>query len=235
MFNNLLKNIGIVKQSFYDAFHNDTGNSPVNNYYYEKGRKGFKFSIPKSDYFEMKCFEDLSKVYGCGLKKILTDLLIPNAVGQTTQLDLVFINRSGIYVIESKDYNCTVEYKNKKTWIRRDFGGKVTEFQSPIEQNEHHVDNLKKLLHDYDDNYYKSIVVFSNKCIIRHYAGHEKYDTRVLNHKNLKATVREMIKSNPTILTEDEIYEIYNRLSQYARVDAVKKNKHIDYVNMIKH
>ena len=234
MIGTLIRNFDIVKKSFVDAFNSDGTNTPINDYYYEKGNRGLKLFVPKSDYFEMKCFEDLLKVYGCGLKKLLTDLMIPNAVDETTQLDIVFINRSGIYVVEAKNYNCIVEYHDDKTWLRREFNGIVSKFQSPIEQNENHINNLRKILSECDESYFNSIITFADKCVIRYDAQYEKYNAKVLNLKDLKNTVKDMTKAKEIVFSDDEIYDIYHRLSEYTKVGALAKNKHIDYVNRIK-
>lgn len=234
MIGTLVKNFDIVKKSFVDAFNSDGINTPINDYYYEKGNKTLKVFISKSDYFEMKCFEELGKVYGCGLKKILTDLMIPNSVNETTQLDLIFINRSGIYVVEAKNYNCIVEYNDDKTWLRREFNGKVSKFQSPIEQNENHINNLRKILSEYDKSYFNSIITFADKCVIRYEPQYEEYNARVLNLKDLKSMVKDMTKSKKVVFSDEEIYDIYHRLSEYTKVGALAKNKHIDYVNKIK-
>lgn len=236
MLETLIRNFNIVKTSFINVFSNNSTDTPINDYYYEKGiYKSAKLLMSKSDYFEMKCFENLSKVYGCGLKKILTDLMIPNAVNKTTQLDIVFINKSGIYAIEAKNYNCIVEYYNNKIWLRREFNGRVNKFQSPIKQNENHINNLRKILSEYDQSYFNSIITFANTCIIRYDAQHEKYNAKVLNLKDLKNTVKDMTKNKETVFSNEVIYEIYHRLSEYARVGALAKNKHIDYVNSIQY
>lgn len=44
-----------------------------------------------------------------------------------------------------------------------------------------------------------------------------------------------MTKAKETVFSDDEIYDIYHRLSEYTKVGALAKNKHIDYVNRIKH
>ena len=229
------KNFDIIKKSFIDAFNSDGINSPINDYNHEKGKKVLKVFMPKSDYFEMKCFEVLDKIYGCGLKKILVDIMIPNATGRTTQLDLVFISRSGIYVVEAKNYSCIVEYNDDKTWLRREFNGKVSKFQSPIEQNENHINNLRKMLNDYNEKYFNSVVVFADTCVIKCDKEYNKYNTKVLNFADLKRVIKNDIKSHEIILSDEDIYKIYNELSQYARRSASEKNRHIDYVNMVKH
>ena len=225
--------IELVKWAWSDAC--DNSHSCLNNYEYEKGRSQWNLLITKDEWLEKQSFETLSKVYGCGLKKILVDILIPNLNGHTTQLDLVFINKSGIYVIEVKNYTCNAEGDNKDKWTRRELNGKVNKFQNPIVQNNNHIKCLQSLLTHYPDEYFKSIIVFADTCKFKYNNNSDlKYDTRVVNYKELKATIKEMIKSSETIFSDENIYRIYDKLSEYARYSNEDRKKHLEYVQSIK-
>lgn len=224
--------IELLKWAWQDA--KDSSHSCINDYSYEKGYSQWNLFIPKSDYFEKQCYEVLSKVYGCGLKKILVDILIPNLNGHTTQLDIVFINRSGIYAIECKNYSCYIEGDNKNKWIRREFNGAVNKVENPIIQNSNHVKCLNKLL-DYPNEYFKNIVTFADSCKFNYNNNSNlEYDTRVINYSYLKSTLRDLTKSSEQILSDDMIYEIYDELSQYARYSYEDRMKHLAYVQAIK-
>lgn len=223
----------LIKWSWNEA-KNNPNRSCINDYSYEKGYSQWNLFIPKSDYFEKQCYESLSKVYGCGLKKILVDILIPNLHGHTTQLDIVFINRSGIYAIECKNYSCYIEGDNKNKWIRREFNGAVNKVENPIIQNNNHVKCLNKLL-DYPNEYFKNIVTFADSCKFNYNNNSDmEYDTRVISYSCLKSTLRGLTKSSEQILSDDMIYEIYDELSQYARYSYEDRMKHLAYVQAIK-
>lgn len=222
----------LLKNSWKDA--KDPTHCSLNEYSYERGKRQWNIFIPKDEYFEKECFENLSKVYGCGLKKILVDILIPNMNGHTTQLDVVFINRSGIYVIECKNYSCVIEGNNTDKWVRKEFNGKSNKVDNPVIQNTNHVKCLKRLFPSYPDNYFKNIVVFANTCKFNYNNDTElPYDTKVINYRSLKPTVINDIKSNDMVFSDEEIYSIYDELSKYARYSDEARQRHMDYIRML--
>ena len=225
--------IELVKWAWRDA--KDSSHSCLNNYSYEKGTYQWNLLIPKDEWLEKQSFETLSKVYGLGLKKILVDILIPSFNGHTNQLDLVFINRSGIYVIEVKNFTCILEGNNTDDWVRKEFNGKRNKIHNPIKQNLSHIKSLQKILHYYPDEYFKSIVLLADSCKFQYDNNTDlEYDTRVINYKDLKATIRELTKSSEKIFSDENIYRIYDELSEYARYSNEDRKKHLEYVQNIR-
>lgn len=223
--------IEILKWAWEDA--KDNSHSCLNNYSYEKGNQLTLFT-PKSERFEEQCFSALAKVYGCGLKKILVDLLIPNLKGHTTQLDLIFVNRNGIYVIECKDFSCNINGNDTDKWIRKEFNGKLNKIENPIIQNTNHIKCLQRLFPDYPDDYFKNIVVFANTCNLEYINNTIlPYDTKVINYNRLKGVTKKLIKHDNTIFSDEDIYNIYNELSQYARYSEEDRIKHLEYVKSL--
>ena len=225
--------IELVKWAWRDA--KDSSHSCLNIYSYEKGTYQWNLLIPKDEWLEKQSFETLSKVYGLGLKKILVDILIPSFNGHTNQLDLVFINRSGIYVIEVKNFTCILEGNNTDDWVRKEFNGKRNKIHNPIKQNLSHIKSLQKILHYYPDEYFKSIVLLADSCKFQYDNNTDlEYDTRVVNYKDLKATIRELTKSSEKIFSDENIYRIYDELSEYARYSNEDRKKHLEYVQNIR-
>lgn len=225
--------IELVKWAWRDA--KDSSHSCLNNYSYEKGTYQWNLLIPKDEWLEKQSFETLSKVYGLGLKKILVDILITSFNGHTNQLDLVFINRSGIYVIEVKNFTCILEGNNTDDWVRKEFNGKRNKIHNPIKQNLSHIKSLQKILHYYPDEYFKSIVLLADSCKFQYDNNTDlEYDTRVVNYKDLKATIRELTKSSEKIFSDENIYRIYDELSEYARYSNEDRRKHLEYVQNIR-
>lgn len=222
----------LLKWSWNDA--KDSTHSCLNDYSYEKGYKEWNLFIPKSDYFEKQCFEKLAKVYGCGLKKILVDLLIPNLTGHTTQLDIVFINKAGIYSVECKNYNCNILIGgNSDKWVRREHDGAINRINNPVIQNSRHIDCLKRILY-FPSEYYHNIVTVANTSPISYDDNTDlAYNTRVINYNELNSTIREISKSSKEVFTDKEIYEIYEFLSLYARYSKEDRMKHLEYVQML--
>ena len=96
---------------------------------------------------------------------MLTNVYIPKNDGTTTEIDLLMINKTGIYVFESKNYSGWIFGDEKsKNWTQTLKGGKKNKFFNPILQNRAHINALKKLVKDVDSNNFYSYIVFSDRC-----------------------------------------------------------------------
>lgn len=227
--------IELLKKAWKDA--RDSKYNSLNEYDKEIGYKKSNLYITKDEYFEKEVFEKLSKVYGCGLKKILVDLYIPNTnpLLDNAQLDIVFINRSGIYVIEAKNYSCIVRGKDTdKNWVRIEFNRRKNECVNPVKQNTNHIKNLKKLFPSYENEYFKNIIVFADTCKVRYESNTSlPYETKVINFSEVKSVITYMSKNSKVVFDEDNIYKIYNQLSQYARCSNEIRKNHIQQINKL--
>lgn len=225
----------LVKWAWKDA--KDKSHSCLNDYSYEKGHKQWNLLITKDEWLEKQSFETLSKVYGCGLKKILVDLYIPstNPRLDTSQLDIVFINRSGIYVIEVKNYTCKkIKGTDKGNWKRIEFNGRINDADNPIKQNTNHIKNLMELFPYYPKEYFKNIIVYSDAVKIEYEpSGELPFDTTVINFKYLKSLIKVITKESEEVFSDENIYRVYNELSQYARCDYETRRKHVEQVNAL--
>ena len=83
---------------------------------------------------------------------VIHDVLIDGEDGYTSQLDLVLIGRTGVYVVEVKFFEDARIYgdgeKSKWHYYR---GGKKFEIYSPLKQNKKHITYLKEFLKDFGD------------------------------------------------------------------------------------
>lgn len=225
--------LDVLKKAWEDA--KDPTHSSLNDYDEEKGYKQWNIFIPKDELLEKQSFQTLSKVYGCGLKKILVDILIPSWNGHTNQIDLVFINRSGIYVIEVKNFACMLEGNNTDNWVRTEFNGKKNKIHNPIKQNLNHIKSLRKILPYYPSSYFKNIILLADTCACQYVANTDlDYDTLIVNYKDLKAAIKELTKSSEIVFSEENIYRIYDELSKYARYSYEQRMKHLEYVESLK-
>jgi hypothetical protein len=83
----------IIKKNNYDK----------SNYKKESGNKFFGVMMDKGKYGEYLSFNILEKINGAS--RILTNVYLPKGNGETTEIDLVYIHETGIYVLESKNYS----------------------------------------------------------------------------------------------------------------------------------
>lgn len=93
---------------------------------------------------------------------ILNDLCFERKGGGSTQIDHVYINKRGIWVIETKNYKGKIYGKpHGERWTQSLLYGKETHtFYNPLKQNETHIGVLRSYLGK--DAPLRSVVVFVN-------------------------------------------------------------------------
>lgn len=198
----------------------------------ESGKRYDSVRFDKGNYGEYLTFEKLDKVKG--KHKILTNIYVPKANGETTEIDLVFIHETGIYVIESKNYSGWIFGNEKsKFWTQTFKTGKKQSFYNPIWQNNTHVKYLIKLLSTIDSKCFKSIIVFSERCTLKKIDVFSE-NIRVINRYNLNNVVEKFINVSQIVFTEEKINEIYLTLKQYTQVSDDIKQNHINRTKQLK-
>lgn len=81
-----------------------------------------------------------------GACKILMNLNIPTAYGKTTEIDLLLIHETGLYVFEMKHYKGTIYGKpHEQYWTQYFRTAPNQRFRSPIAQNQYHINALQKI------------------------------------------------------------------------------------------
>lgn len=97
---------------------------------------------------------------------IFKNVFLKNNNGNVTEIDILAVHNTGIYVLECKNYFGSLEGSiNDKLWYHTNKKGIKYEFLNPVKQNEIHLAAVKRLLQKFDLPYY-SIIIFSNKCKI---------------------------------------------------------------------
>lgn len=201
------------------------------SYEYEKGYKTPSLLMAKSEFLEYKTFNEIKCIDG--FKKILVDLLIDLDDKKSSQIDLVALHKNGIYVIECKNTSCNINgnYSDKYWNYSNDSR------YSALYQNNGHIEALKNKLNIYDDFYFNSIVVFGNKSnfnIINDSCDEQFYNPYIINQKDIKSTLYKISKEKEDLLSDDDLINIYQKLSTYSRPTPEDKLKHIEYVKKIR-
>ena len=85
-------------------------------------------------------------------------MLIDGKDEHKSQIDLIIIAASGIYVVEVKTFSDAKIYGDgrKRDW-QYYLGGHRYDFYNPIMQNKNHVEYLKKMLSDFYTPFHASI------------------------------------------------------------------------------
>ncbi len=197
-------------------------------YSYASGNNYQMTMANRGNYGEYLTFLELEKLEGD--KRILSDLYLPIKDGKTTEIDLVMIHPTGIYVIESKNYSGEI-YGNEteRYWTQYLSGGTVNKLYNPIWQNRGHLTALSYALgRDYDD-YLFSYIVFSEHCDLS-MSIKTLQGAVVLNRDLLISKLKQDITQRNIEFLKDEIDELEIALNDYARADKKTKEAHLESV-----
>ena len=202
-------------------------------YYKTTHNRYYKVLLDKGLYGEFLIYKNLREFEKQGARFIF-NCYLPRENNRTTEIDVIMIWNSGVYVFESKNYSGWIfGHERRKVWTQclpRGKGQKAKKikFFNPIFQNKLHIKCLKMLLQQGCPEIH-SIVVFSDRCTLKDIKTHSRYkDVSVIHRGHVKETV-EMINSSTPEMTPDILCdEIYSILSEYTNVSDDIKKKHIE-------
>ena len=180
-----------------------------------KGRRGEKLTER-----ELK----LVKVLGRD-GELLHNVYVPKPDGSTSEIDVLFITRKGIFVIESKNYSGWI-FGNEadRYWTASLPNGQKNRFYNPISQNRGHLKWLSKYLRDTTPLF--SLVVFSERCELKKVTVASD-DVKVVKRDRLYAAVRDIWNSADDALEPDEVRSLHTKLEELTDVDKATKEAHI--------
>lgn len=191
------------------------------------GNSFLKTINDRGNYGEYLTFQFLEKLQGNN--KILTNVYIPREDG-TTEIDLIMLNNSGIYVFESKNYSGWIFGDEKyKNWTQSLKGGRKNRFFNPVWQNKAHINALKKLIPQIENRYFYSYIVFSQRCELKKVSVSNP-NVRVVKRDSLFSILKNDISERPVALSDVQINEIYKTLEKYSLADAKMKERHVEYI-----
>ena len=192
--------------------------------YYDRGKFG--------EYAISKRLKNLK-----GTKRFLFNIYIPKEDNkeETTEIDVILLHNSGIYVMESKNYSGWIFGSETKTnWTQSlAYKGrsKKNKFLNPIIQNKVNLKHLAHFLKSHDiNNALYSYIVFSERCTLKKIKLTTK-DHIVINRYNILKAVNNQIKVSKENLSEEEITNIYNILYPCTQVSKELKLTHIENIN----
>ena len=197
------------------AYNAASGNS-VFDTLFDDGKYG--------EFLIYSCLEDLGDAH-----KLLTNIYFPKGNGTTTEIDLIMISATGIYVFESKNFSGWIfGDENSKYWKQIFRGGRHYQFYNPIWQNKKHISVLKQHL-GLGDEVFRSYIVFSERCVLKKMSVYSP-EVKVMNQDVLACEIAEDMMQWPEFFTPLEIEQIYNELSRYTQADDETKQAHIDAI-----
>ena len=166
-----------------------------------------------------------------GYRKILRNLYVPYK-GKTTEIDVVMLHETGIYVIESKNYSGWIlGSEDQKQWTQVN-GYNQKKFYNPVWQNRKHIRALSEY-ENIDKSKMKSYIVFSDICELK--AVPQNTEKCIITKiDSFLYIIVDDINKRQKIFTTDEIDKIEEQLKHITNVSQEVKNKHIQDVNQKK-
>lgn len=145
--------------------------------------------------------------------KILMNLHVPVDKTHTTEIDLLLIHETGLYVFEIKHYKGTIYGKDTDSkWTQYFRTSQNSVFQNPVEQNGYHIRALQQL---YPDLPIYSIIVFTqNDCEIKVQNTNSAIDICAL--PGIQRVLSSRFEKAKPILSINDIDEIFRKVSVYS-------------------
>lgn len=192
------------------------------------GNSLIKTLFDKGNYGEFLTFALLEKLQG--ENKLLTNIYLPNDDGTTTEIDLLMINKTGIYVFESKNYSGWIFGDEKsKMWTQSLKGGKKYKFFNPIWQNKGHINTLANLVEDVEIKDIFSYIIFGERCELKKVSV-TSVNVFVINRNHLLSKIKNNIATRTELLSSSQMNDLFALLKKYTLVDARTKQQHIESV-----
>ena len=157
-------------------------------------------------------------------KYVINNLMIVNE-GKSSQIDHLIINRTGIFVIETKNYSGRI-YGNEdqREWTQVLQYGKVkNKFYNPIMQNRTHIYALSKIIGRSDC--FVSIIVFPKAHLMTNTA------TDVGYIGNIRRRYKQQTKE---IFAVEEMNSIYVKLLEFKKNPRVSTRDHVKEIRQMK-
>lgn len=162
--------------------------------------------------------------------KQLVNVYVPKRNSEEmTELDLLYIDRTGIYVIESKNYSGRI-YGNEaqENWTQTMPNKKKFKFYNPIRQNATHIRAIQHFL-GLPNEAIHSVIVFSERCQLKAIEVTSP-NVHVLKREKLKRFIKAQNQSAKQIFTQGDIEKIYNQLLPQMQVSDEVKKQHIQTI-----
>ena len=165
--------------------------------------------------------------------RFLFNVYLKSESGWTTEIDVVMLSPSGIFVIESKDYSGWVfGSESQKNWCQTFPAGRGTSekftFYNPIMQNRTHIQHLRIIVGQDCPVY--SIIAFSDQCTLRDIQV-DSEDVYVIYRSQIAQTISSInSKASMTALSENDITTLYECMFPLTQVADATKEQHIMHV-----
>ena len=199
--------------------------------YYQGTHNSYIKVISDKGYYGEYLLAQYLKGYISKGAKFLYNCYLPKDNGETTEVDVMMIYQSGIYVFESKNYSGWIfgsEYA--KTWTQTLPSGRRSHkehFLNPIMQNKLHIKWLQEQIGDKLPVH--SIIVFSERCTLKQ-INLISGEVNVIRRNMVSSTVRDIDAKTGCELTQQQVDDIYSKLVPFTMASEEVKRRHIERI-----
>ena len=199
------------------------------SFYYQQTKLPYKELIKNKGKIGEYKISDLISFLD-GYKKIIFNSYIPTPDGRTTEIDVLMIHESGIYLFESKNYSGWIFGNEKQQeWVQSFSNGRKSKkihFPNPIIQNHVHMKWLQNFLRDNSFPFY-SFIVFGNDCELKNVTI-TSGNHAVVEQYQLFDCVNRTALAHQGCLQPEKIDELYEKLMPLTQKSLAEKEKHIE-------
>lgn len=185
----------------------------------------------RGKYGEYLVYKEL-KAYGRDGGKFLFNCYLPKDDGTTSEIDVILIHSTGIFVVESKNYSGWIFGNEKsKVWTQTLPNGRgrsnKERFYNPIMQNKTHIKWLKNQIGENIPVY--SIIAFSERCELKDVTVESK-NVKVIKRQMIGGTVKYLGNQSLLALSKMDVERVYEMLYPYTQTTALEKQRHIENI-----
>lgn len=160
--------------------------------------------------------------------RLYRNLIVPTGSRsrlETTELDVVLLHPTGIYVIESKNYSGWIFGKaDQRNWtvcLNRNTKERVP---NPIRQNNAHISALMRVL-DLPREAFVSLIVFSERCEFKRIP--DDTDSMLIIHRNrIVKMIKETSGRRGVIFTPEQMEDYRRALDSVSTLSTVDARAH---------
>ena len=155
-----------------------------------------------------------------GEQYVINDLSFYDKKGSSCQIDHVYINKRGVWVIETKNYSGMIfGSENEREWTQV-VGNQKRKFYNPIKQNTTHIYRLAEFIKA--KRAFRNVVVFLHKADLSNVTASNVYTVYELKYViNQRTGVR---------LSRAKMKRYYNKLLKLKEKRSVSTEEHIENI-----
>ena len=166
----------------------------------------------KGDILELSVKKELESKYSPD-SKVISNLKCPKSDGSITEIDLIMIDKSGIFVFEVKNIFGKVTNNWNDSLLELKTGTKTFSIKNPIHQNTHHIEALANVTGE-SKYVFRNIIVFGDGLESIDYTQVPK-NVSVVFFKSIHRSIAHHKSFRKNILEASKVESIYETLKSY--------------------